>query len=196
MDGIFIINKPKGCTSHDIVSKMRKILNTKKVGHAGTLDPMASGILPILVGKGTKISKYLIEHDKQYEATIQLGEKKDTADSEGTTIEKKEINFSNLKEENILNVFKNMLGKQMQTPPIYSAIKIKGKKLYEYARQGEDIKIPERQIEIYNLNLIKIDLENMTIKFSVNCSKGTYIRTLCEDIAEKLGTCRLYERVK
>lgn len=188
MDGIFIIDKPKGVTSHDIVSKMRKILNTKSIGHAGTLDPIATGVLPILVGKGTKISKYLIEHNKEYIATIQLGEKTDTGDSEGKIINKKEININNLSEENITRTLNEMIGKQKQIPPMYSAIKINGKKLYEYAREGIDIKPEPREIEIHNIELIKIDISNKTVVFKVLCSKGTYIRVLCEKIAEKLDT--------
>ena len=185
MDGIIVINKPKNCTSHDIVRKAKKILN-EKVGHTGTLDPNATGVLPLLVGKGTQISKYLINHDKIYEAVLKLGEKTDTADVEGKIIEKKEVQPSKIEKENVEKVLKSLIGKQKQTPPIYSAIKVNGKKLYEYARNGEKIEIEPRIIEIYDLELIKI--ENQEITYKVKCSKGTYIRTLCEQIAEKLGT--------
>ena len=188
MDGVFIIDKPKGCTSHDVVAKMRKLLATKKVGHSGTLDPMATGVLPILVGKGTKIAKYLIEHDKIYEACISLGEKTDTADGEGTCIEKKEVNIEYLTEEHIKKVLAEMKGKQKQVPPMYSAIKINGKKLYEYAREGIEVQPEARTIEIYDISFIGINIEARTIQFRVKCSKGTYIRVLCEQIAEKLGT--------
>lgn len=184
MDGIIIINKPKGYTSHDVVNKIRKIYNTKKVGHTGTLDPNATGVLPILIGKATKLSNYLIEHDKTYIATLKLGEKRDTGDSEGIVIEKRVT--KEILEEDIKNVLNSFLGKQFQTPPIYSAIKIKGKKLYEYARDGKQVEIPKREIEIYNIKLIGV--KELEIEFLVTCSKGTYIRTLCEDIAEKLGT--------
>lgn len=187
MDGILIIKKEKGYTSHDVVAKVRKIAKTK-VGHTGTLDPMATGVLPILLGEGTKISKYLIEHDKVYEAVIQLGKKTDTADAEGKVIEEKTININLLNKKNIENVFESLRGKQIQTPPIYSAIKVKGKKLYEYARKNETVKIPDREIEIYEMQLIECDIEEKTIDFKVHCSKGTYIRSLCETIAEKLGT--------
>lgn len=184
MDGVILVNKPKGMSSHDVVSKIRKILNTKKVGHAGTLDPLATGVLPILVGKGTKISKYLMEHDKTYIATIKLGEKTTTGDCEGDIIEKKEyIPISNKKIENIIKTF---IGEHTQIPPMFSAIKVNGKKLYEYARNGEKVDIPSRNIKIYGIDIIEIK-ENI-IKFKVSCSKGTYIRTLCEDIAEKLNT--------
>ena len=188
MDGIFIINKEKGCTSHDVVSKTRKILHTKKVGHAGTLDPMARGVLPILVGKGTKLSKYLINHDKTYIAKIQLGEKRDTGDSEGSCIERKDVDFNLLNEKNIKNILSQMLGKQEQIPPMYSAIKVNGKKLYEYAREGLNVELEPRSIEIYNIELLSLDLENKIMEVIVECSKGTYIRTLCENIAEKLNT--------
>lgn len=184
MDGIIIINKPKGYTSHDVVNKVRKIFNTKKVGHTGTLDPNATGVLPILLGKATKLSNYLTEHNKTYIATIKLGEKRDTGDSEGKVIEIKETKEP--LEEDVKKVLNSFLGKQLQTPPIYSAIKIQGKKLYEYARAGIQIEIPKREIEIYSINLESI--KNLEIKFTVTCSKGTYIRTLCEDIANKLDT--------
>lgn len=187
MDGIIIINKPKNCTSHDIVRKAKKILN-EKVGHTGTLDPNATGVLPLLVGKGTQISKYIINHDKTYEAVLQLGEKTDTADIEGEVIEKKPLTVDCLRKEYVTAVLKKMEGKQEQIPPMYSAIKINGKKLYEYARKGEMVKIEPRKIEIYSLELININEVDKQIEFRVSCSKGTYIRTLCENIAEKLGT--------
>lgn len=185
MDGIIIINKPKNYTSHDIVRKAKKLLN-EKVGHTGTLDPNATGVLPLLIGKGTLLSKYLIEHDKIYEAVLKLGEKTDTADGEGKVLESQNVEQSILKKENIEKIFNNLEGKQEQIPPMYSAIKLNGKKLYEYARKGIEVEVKPRTIEIYKLELIKI--ENMEITFRVSCSKGTYIRTLCEKIAEELGT--------
>ncbi|MBO5348930.1 MAG: tRNA pseudouridine(55) synthase TruB [Clostridia bacterium] len=187
MDGILIINKPKNYTSNDIVNKVKKALNTK-VGHTGTLDPNATGVLPLLLGKGTKFSKYLINHDKKYIATLQLGIKTSTADVEGDVIEEKEVDTSVLESKNINNVLKSFIGKQVQTPPIYSAIKVKGKKLYEYARNNIDVEIPKRNIEIYSINLIDMNPEKNELKFEVECSKGTYIRSLCEDIAENLNT--------
>lgn len=186
MDGLIIINKPKSYTSHDIVNVVRKKLNIKKVGHTGTLDPNATGVLPILIGTGTKISKYLVEHEKTYIATLVLGKKTDTGDSEGNIIEE-DNNFVNSNKEKIESVLKSFIGKQNQTPPIYSAIKVDGKKLYEYAREGKSVDIKPREIEIS-----EIALENYNnrdeIVFKVTCSKGTYIRTLCEDIAKRLGT--------
>lgn len=187
MNGIIIINKHKGCTSHDIVYKVKKMFN-EKVGHTGTLDPMATGVLPLLIGKGTQCSKYLINHDKIYNVTLQLGEKTDTADSEGKVIETKEVKEETLKKENIEKIFEKFKGKQEQIPPIYSAIKVNGKKLYEYARKGQVVEIKPRKIEIYNIVLLNINEKQKQIEFQVSCSKGTYIRSLCEDIAQRLET--------
>lgn len=184
MNGVIIINKPKGYTSHDIVNIIRKELNIKKVGHTGTLDPNATGVLPILIGEATKISKYLIEHNKTYIAKLALGSKTTTGDSEGEIIETREVpEFTQEKIEEVLKMF---IGKQKQLPPIYSAIKINGKKAYEYARKGETPELKERDIEILEIKLLEYK-ENV-ITFEVSCSKGTYIRVLCEDIAEKLRT--------
>jgi tRNA pseudouridine55 synthase len=194
MDGIIIINKPQGFTSQDVVSKTKKILNEKKAGHTGTLDPLATGVLPVLLGNYTKLSKYLIEHDKVYRAKIKFGEKRETGDLEGKVIEKSEIKVQD--EELIKKVLHSFLGKQMQKPPMYSAIKINGKKLYEYARAGEEIDVPEREIEIYKLEMISFNKENQELEIEVSCSKGTYIRVLCENIAEKLETVRIYGRTK
>ncbi len=195
MDGIIIINKPKNCTSHDLVHKAKKITG-KKVGHTGTLDPMATGVLPLLIGKGTLCSKYLINHDKIYEVQLTLGVKTDTADIEGSILEKKEVSPNIIRQEKVEQVLETFLGKQKQIPPIYSAIKVKGKKLYEYARQGKTVEIEPREIEIYDIKLLTIKEEQKQIEFQVHCSKGTYIRSLCEDIAKKLGTVRLYDGFK
>ena len=188
MQGIIIINKPQGFTSQDVVSKTKKILNVKKAGHTGTLDPMATGVLPVLLGNYTKLSKYLIEHDKTYVAKIKLGERRVTGDQEGEVVETKVVNKEMLSKECLENIFSSFLGKQMQTPPIYSAIKVDGKKLYEYARQGIEVKIEPREIEVYKLDLIDTNIEEDEVEISVSCSKGTYIRVLCEDIAKALGT--------
>ncbi len=187
MNGILIVNKPKNFTSHDVVAKVKTIYKVK-VGHTGTLDPMATGVLPLLLGKGTKLSEYLINHNKIYEAIIKLGEKTDTLDSEGKVIETKEVNLENLRIENVKEILQSMVGKQKQTPPMYSAIKINGKKLYEYARNGQQVEIPQREIEIYSIELIEINENLKTVSFRVHCSKGTYIRTLCEEIAKRLQT--------
>lgn len=187
MDGILIINKPKGRTSHDIVAKVKRVVGNK-VGHTGTLDPNATGVLPLLIGKGTLCSQYLIEHDKIYEVVLKLGAKTDTADIEGNIIEEQEVIMESLDENNVLAVLSSFLGKQEQIPPMYSAIKVNGKKLYEYARKGQTVEIKPRQIEIYKCELKQINFKQKEINFIVHCSKGTYIRSLCEDIAEKLGT--------
>ena len=191
MDGIIIVNKPKNCTSHDVVAKIKKITN-EKVGHTGTLDPMATGVLPLLIGKGTLCSKYLINHDKKYEVTLKLGIKTNTADLEGEIIEEKDIPKQALEKKEISKVLDSFVGKQEQIPPIYSAIKVKGKKLYEYARSGQEVEIKPRKIEIYEIELIDVNKNSNEIVFKVHCSKGTYIRSLCEDIAKKLNTVRLY----
>ncbi len=195
MDGIIVINKEKGCTSHDIVYKVKKMLNTK-VGHTGTLDPNATGVLPILLGKGTKLSKYLIEHNKEYEVILQLGVKTTTADVEGDIIDKKEVLKESLEKLAVEETLKSFIGKIKQTPPLYSAIKVNGKKLYEYARKGQVVEVKPREIEIYNIELINIEKEKKQIEFKVSCSKGTYIRTLCEDIANKLQTVGYMENLK
>ena len=185
MDGIWIVYKPKGITSHDVVKKVKHITG-EKVGHAGTLDPNATGILPILVGKGTRLSSYIMNHDKTYLAVLKLGEKTDTADGEGNVRERKEVPQYTIDEiQKVLDCF---LGEQDQVPPMYSAIKIKGKKLYEYARQQQQIEVSPRRITIFAITLLQYDVQKQQITFRVSCSKGTYIRTLCEDIAQKLET--------
>ena len=189
MNGIIIINKPKGFTSHDILNVLRKALNIKKIGHTGTLDPNATGVLPILIGNATKISKYMIEHNKEYIATVYLGEKRSTGDIEGQILKKDEDvkeKLANISKNKVNEVLKSFLGKQKQIPPVYSAIKINGKKAYEYARKGQTVKIRPRDVEIHNIELLSF--KEKILSFKVECSKGTYIRTLCEDIAEKLGT--------
>ena len=189
MNGIIIINKPKGFTSHDIVNVLRKALNIKKIGHTGTLDPNATGVLPILIGNATKISKYMIEHNKEYIATVYLGEKRSTGDIEGQILKKDEDvkeKLANISKNKVNEVLKSFLGKQKQIPPVYSAIKINGKKAYEYARKGQTVEIRPRDVEIHNIELLSF--KEKILSFKVECSKGTYIRTLCEDIAEKLGT--------
>lgn len=187
MNGIVLINKEKNCTSHDVVNKVKRITKSK-VGHTGTLDPNATGVLPLLLGDATKVSKYLINHDKEYEVVLQLGIKTTTADVEGDIIEEKEILQNAFDENYAKNILKQFVGKQEQTPPIYSAIKVNGKKLYDYAREGKTVEIEPRKIEIYNIELLKLEADLKQIQFRVKCSKGTYIRSLCEDIAEKFGT--------
>ncbi len=201
MDGILIVDKQKGMTSFDVVREVRKKYNTKKVGHIGTLDPLATGVLTVLIGKATKLSDFLMEHEKEYISTLKLGKSTDTGDSEGNILEEKEIDskiyekkISSKKDENlkaykkIEEAFKSFIGESLQTPPMYSAIKIQGKKLYELAREGKTVEREQRKITIKEITLLNIDEDNNEIKYKVTCSKGTYIRVLCEDIAKKLGT--------
>lgn len=188
MNGIILIDKEKEYTSHDVVAIVKKITKSK-VGHTGTLDPNATGVLPLLVGDATKVSKYLINHDKEYIVELQLGKKTTTADIEGDIIEEKEVqNWIFEDKERLERILQSFVGKQKQIPPMYSAIKVNGKKLYDYARQGKEIKIKPRNIEIYKIELLSVDRNQETINFKVKCSKGTYIRSLCEDIATKLET--------
>lgn len=180
-DGLIIINKPAGYTSHDIVNIVRKTLHTKKVGHAGTLDPDATGVLVVAVNKATKALQFLTAENKEYIATLKLGIATDTMDASGTIQEEKPFTgYTDLKE-----VLDSFLGDSMQVPPMYSAIKINGKKLYEYAREGKEVKVDPRPIHIQEISLLKEDHDEIT--FRVHCSKGTYIRSLCYDIAKKLG---------
>lgn len=181
--GFLNIYKPKGITSFDVIYKLRKILNIKKIGHAGTLDPLAEGVLPIAVGNASRLIDYL-SGKKEYIAEIKFGEISETGDDEGKKEFVAEPNFSKFDLEEVLAGF---LGKQKQIPPKYSAIKINGKKLYELARKGVEIKdIPEREVEIYYLELLDFDLPYAKIK--VGCSSGTYIRSLVSDIGQKLET--------
>ncbi|WMJ76147.1 MULTISPECIES: tRNA pseudouridine(55) synthase TruB [unclassified Sedimentibacter] len=184
MNGILNILKPTGMTSHDVVSRVRKILNMKKVGHAGTLDPNVAGVMAICVGKGTKISDYLMSGDKEYICELILGQKTDTQDSYGKIVDEK-YNFS-VSVEEIHDILKDFEGEQLQVPPMYSAVKLNGKKLYEYARQNIEVNKPGKLIDIKKIEFIKF--ENNRVLMRVKCSKGTYMRTLCNDIGEKLGT--------
>ncbi len=181
MDGILLINKPAGLTSHDVVMKVRKLLKTKKVGHCGTLDPDATGVLVICVNKATKAIQFLTADSKEYVAVLSLGKATDTYDASGKIVDEKEFNGVSDVEE----ALQSFLGKQKQIPPMYSAIKVNGKKLYEYARENIEVDIKPRNIEIKDIELISIN--DNEIKFKVLCSKGTYVRSLCVDIAERLG---------
>ncbi len=202
MNGIINVLKPAGMTSFDVVSFLRKSAGQKKVGHTGTLDPSAVGVLPICLGNATRAIEFIIEKDKIYRAELTLGSATDTQDSSGNVIYTGEINFDN---EAISKAIMSFVGESEQLPPMYSAIKIDGKKLYELARQGETVERQPRKITIYKINIIRIwDDEvykptdthatdksaRLLVKkalFEVHCSKGTYIRTLCHDIGEKLG---------
>ena len=181
MDGILYINKPKDWTSFDVVAKLRRVLHTKSIGHTGTLDPQATGVLVLLVGKATKILPYLEKSRKEYIAEIEFGKKTDTGDIWGNVIETGEV--KDVDETTLKETLNSFLGASMQKPPMVSAIKKDGKKLYEYARAGIEIEVEKRPIEIFEIELLNLN----PVRFRVVCSAGTYVRSLCEDIAERLG---------
>jgi len=183
MDGVLLVNKEEGLSSFDVVRKIKKVLNTKKVGHCGTLDPLATGLLVVTVGKALKISRFLESDEKEYIATIKFGERTATLDREGEVVEERKI--TPFTEEDIKKVFSSLIGITKQKPPIYSALSVNGKRLYEYARENIEVEIKERDIEIKELELLEFD--NDSLKYRVVCSKGTYVRVLCETIANKLN---------
>lgn len=180
--GIIVIHKEKGYTSHDVVAKLRGILHMKKIGHTGTLDPDATGVLPVALGKGTKLVDLLTDKEKTYEAVLHLGITTDTQDMSGTVLEEKPVNVT---EEEVRQVLESFVGDQLQVPPMYSALKVNGKKLYELAREGKSVERKARPVSFYEITPLEIKLP--LVKLRVTCSKGTYIRTLCNDIGEKLG---------
>lgn len=184
MDGVININKPLGMTSHDVVACLRKILNMKKVGHTGTLDPEATGVLPVCVGKATKISELLMSERKQYVAKVKLGITTDTLDSAGEIIAISPVTCS---ETEIRDAVQSFVGDIEQVPPMYSAIKIDGKKLYELAREGKEVERAPRRITVFGIEITNIDMDSNTFSMRVDCSKGTYIRTLCADIGSALN---------
>ena len=183
MNGILNIFKPKGMSSFDVVRVVKKVAKTGKVGHTGTLDPEATGVLPVCIGRATKIIDYIMDSEKGYEVTFKLGIRTTTYDLEGEVLEERDT--SNLSDKDILGVIKEFIGEYSQVPPMYSALKQNGVRLYELARKGIEVEREGRLISIYNIENIKID--NPYISMTVTCSKGTYIRSLCYDIGEKLG---------
>ena len=188
INGIINVYKEKGFTSHDVVAKLRGILKQKKIGHTGTLDPDAVGVLPVCLGKGTRLCDMLTEKDKQYEAVMLLGQVTDTQDTSGTVLSQKQVTCT---EKQITEVIESFVGEYDQIPPMYSALKVNGKKLYELAREGIEIERKSRKVRIDSIQIGEIkpsNLEGMVeVTMTVDCSKGTYIRTLCHDIGEKLG---------
>ena len=182
MDGILVIRKEKGYTSHDGVAKLRGILHMKKIGHTGTLDPAAEGVLPVALGKGTRLVELLTEKEKTYEAVLRLGVSTDTQDMTGAVLSEKPVTVT---EEEVREAVGSFVGEQQQVPPMYSALKVNGKKLYELAREGKTIERKPRPVVFYEIRILDMDLP--LVRISVTCSKGTYIRTLCHDIGEKLG---------
>lgn len=183
-NGILNIDKPQCITSHDVVDAIRKIFPEQKVGHTGTLDPLATGVLPICIGEATKLSDMLVSEIKKYSVKMLLGVETDTYDITGRIVFASVVNKDEIY---IKERIKRFIGKQQQLPPKYSAIKVEGKKLYQYAREDKDVEIKPREIEIYSIDNIKIDLDSKEVAFDVVCSKGTYIRSLVNDIGKKIG---------
>ena len=185
MDGILNVYKEAGYTSHDVVAKLRGILGQKKIGHTGTLDPAATGVLPVCCGKATKICELLTNKDKTYQAVCRLGVITDTQDTTGKILEERTV--KNITVEEIYQAVASFEGEIMQTPPMYSALKVNGKKLYELAREGKEVERKARPVTISKIKILQVNLEEQIFSMEVTCSKGTYIRTLCQDIGEKLG---------
>ena len=185
-DGILTINKPQNMTSHDVVAILRKVLGMKRIGHTGTLDPMATGVLPVCLGNATRIMEYLDLDFKTYRCRLRLGMTTDTLDVWGEKTG--EYPVDKVTEEDIRQAFSRFQGEILQKPPMYSAVRVNGKRLYEYARAGQQIEVKYRKIFIDRLEIEEIDLSKMEITFTVTCSKGTYIRTICQDIGEILKT--------
>lgn len=186
MQGIINVYKEAGMTSFDVIARLRKIFNEKKIGHTGTLDPNATGVLPICIGNATKFVPYITSFNKQYIAIIKLGIQTDTGDITGTVINQRII--PDIKIKDIQKVVNSFIGKIQQKPPMYSAIKINGQKLCNLARKGIEVDRPLREVEIFDISDIKYDKENCVLILKIDCSKGTYIRTLAEDICLKLNT--------
>lgn len=182
IDGIINVYKEAGYTSFDVVAKLRGILKQKKIGHTGTLDPEAEGVLPVCLGNGTKLCELLTDKDKEYEAVLFLGRETDTQDTTGSIIAEKIVDCT---EDDIKEAVKSFMGSYEQIPPMYSAIKIDGKRLYQLAREGKTVERKGRTVQIYRIDIISIELPR--VKLRVNCSRGTYIRTLCNDIGKNLG---------
>ncbi|MBQ8232529.1 MAG: tRNA pseudouridine(55) synthase TruB [Lachnospiraceae bacterium] len=182
LNGIINVYKESGYTSHDVVAKMRGICGQKKIGHTGTLDPEAIGVLPVCLGSGTKLCDMLADRDKEYEAWLLLGVTTDTQDTTGQILEKKEVNCT---EDEVREAILSFQGEYMQVPPMYSALKVNGKKLYELARAGKEVERQARPVTIHEIEILEMELPRVLIR--VVCSKGTYIRTLCDDIGKKLG---------
>lgn len=183
MDGVLVVDKPAGMTSHDVVDRVRRVFNMKRVGHAGTLDPMATGVLVMLIGRATKFASTFIGDDKEYIATLFLGKRTDTQDSTGKVMEEKDVNGLYL--DAVKEAFNSFTGDIEQVPPMVSAKKHKGRKLYQLAREGKTVPRKPCKIKIYETEILNFNLPE--IIFKVKCSKGTYVRTLCEDIGKFLG---------
>ena len=183
VEGVLNINKPSGWTSHDVVAKLRGVLKGNRIGHAGTLDPAATGVLPILIGRATRIAEYLLDWDKEYQAILRLGQTTDTLDATGTVL--REASTDGLTDESIRGAFARFQGEIDQLPPMYSAVKVAGMPLYKAARAGKTVERELRQVTVYDMPVLNVNGRDVT--FRVRCSKGTYVRTLCADIGEALG---------
>ena len=183
MDGVIVIRKEKGFTSHDVVAKLRGILHMKKIGHTGTLDPDAEGVLPVALGKATRLVDMITDREKTYEAVMRLGVVTDTQDMSGTVLS--QTTELSVTEEELCTVVSSFVGDYMQVPPMYSALKVNGKKLYELAREGKTVERKPRPVHFYEIEIL--DISFPLVRFRVTCSKGTYIRTPCEDMGAKLG---------
>ena len=195
INGIVNIYKEKGYTSHDVVAVLRKVVGQKKIGHTGTLDPDATGVLPVCLGRATKVCELLTDHDKTYEALLLLGKTTDTQDISGEVLEEKDP--AHLTEEEVRSCIESFIGAYDQVPPMYSALKVNGKKLYELAREGKTVERKSRRVQIHGIRIVEMNLPH--VRMEVDCSKGTYIRTLCHDIGEKLqvgGCMEELERAK
>lgn len=195
INGIVNIYKEKGYTSHDVVAVLRKVVGQKKIGHTGTLDPDATGVLPVCLGRATKVCELLTDHDKTYEALLLLGKTTDTQDISGEVLEEKDPAY--LTEEEVCSCIESFIGEYDQVPPMYSALKVNGKKLYELAREGKTVERKSRRVQIHGIRIVEMNLPH--VRMEVDCSKGTYIRTLCHDIGEKLqvgGCMEELERTK
>jgi len=186
MDGIINVYKEAGYTSHDVVAKLRGILQQKKIGHTGTLDPMAIGVLPVCCGKATKVCGLLTDRDKTYQAVCRLGIVTDTQDTTGTVLEENTV-AGVITQEEVIAAAKSFIGESQQIPPMYSAVKVNGRRLYELAREGKEAERKPRPVTISSLEIMEVDIEEQIFSMEVTCSKGTYIRTLCHDIGQKLG---------
>ena len=182
MNGIVIVDKPQGWTSQDVTARLRRVFNTRRIGHGGTLDPMATGVLPVFVGRATRGVEFFEHAEKIYEATIRLGLTTDTEDVTGEVLSQQEVSIS---EEEFLGILPQFRGKIQQIPPMYSALKVNGQKLCDLARKGKEVERQPREIEIFQLDCLEFDRD--TARLRVHCSKGTYIRTLCKDIGQALG---------
>lgn len=191
MNGIVIVDKPQGWTSQDVTARLRRVFGTRRIGHGGTLDPMATGVLPVFVGRATRAVEFFEHAEKTYETVLLLGKKTDTQDVTGTVLEERAVDVTESQVEEVLTRFR---GEIMQVPPMYSALKVNGQKLYELARKGKQVERQPRPVTVYELTVLSF--ENNRLSLRVRCSKGTYIRTLCEDIGQALGCLGCMEALR